>query len=778
MSYTQNRELSWLRFNERVLEEAENENVPLLERLKFIEIFSSNLDEFFMVRVGSLRNIMETDPNHIDYKSNMNSEEQLNAIYDKAKELYNKRNRIYRDLKISLKQNGLDFVTAKDLNDEDLTIVKKKFRMDILPLLSAQIIDFNHPFPHLENKGSYIIVELKENHLGLIPVNGFVNQYFRINDKMLITYERMIYDFASFVYKGFKIINKNIISVTRNADIDYDEIDNEEFDFRSVMKALLKKRNRLSVVRLECYKDLVDSFKNILYTKLNIDDNVVFTIKTPSKFQFVYNLMSENKDKTLLYPLLTQRSNSFIDYNKTMFENVNQHDILSFYPYESMDPFLKLVKEACLNKTVTQIYITIYRLSNKSRLVDYLCSASEAGIEVNVLIELRARFDEKNNINFSEKLEESGCKIMYGFDEFKVHSKLCLIVKSNGNKVSYITQIGTGNYNEKTVGIYTDYSLMTSDSEIGSDAHLFFKNMLLGNLKDEYTNLLVSPNGLKSKILAMIREEALKPNGYIFIKCNSITDIDIINALKDASTCDTKIDLIVRGICCLIPGLEETANITVRSIVGRFLEHSRIYLFGNTDPSIYIGSADMMTRNTSRRVEVAVKVKDKNVKAEIMNHIKAMLKDNTNARLLSNTGEYQKINGSEAFDCQKEFQKPIKIVKKPVELNYKDKLISLLKNDNQVVEPNVKLELGLTKAIFDFKCNNKVIKIFNNITTLKRTNEKYYFYNEMLGNKGLELILLLPDKSESLYTFLDNCKITYFQKNLTNEIINTIKEVK
>lgn len=666
--YTQNRELSWLKFNERVLDEASDKSVPLLERLLFTSIFNDNLDEFFMIRVGSLFDLSIVDKDTIDNKSGMTPGEQLNKIYESVKPLYKKKDEIYAEIKNNLRVYGIESLMINELNSIEKNYVKRYFRQQILPILSPQIIDTHHPFPHLSNKVVHIVTILKskgKSVFGIIPVPTTLPQIIFMPDSDIkyINIEKIILEYADEVFDMYNVIEKNYICVTRNADITADD---EAFDinedFRYMMKKILSRRQKLSVVRLEVGQPLSKKSEEFFCEKLKITKKQIFCTKSPMKMGYIHLIKSKislSLKMNLSYPSFSpQKSNQLlIDDNVT--KHVQNKDIMMSYPFESMHPFLNMVKEAAFDPSVVSIKICIYRLAKKARLVEYLCEAAENGKDVTVLIELRARFDEQNNIDWSERLEEAGCRIIYGFEGFKVHSKVCLVTKREKENITYLTHISTGNFNEKTAELYTDLSLITSNKMIGIDAANFFKNMAIANLNGSYNFLLVAPFELKNKIISLIKAEAeKKENGRIIIKLNSLTDIDIIKELSKASCAGVKIDLIIRGICCLIPGLEGyTENIKVTSIVGRFLEHSRVYSFGEGEfQKLYISSADFMTRNTENRVEVACPILDKKIKNRINNMIDIMLKDNVKARELNCNGEYirktitdEEVNSQERF---------------------------------------------------------------------------------------------------------------------------------
>ena len=609
-NYTQNRELSWLKFNQRVLEEAKDSSVPLLERMKFVSIFTSNLDEFFMIRVGSLYDMSLTDNSTIDSRSGMNPKEQLDAIFAAAAPLYKERDKTYSEIKKLLNPYGVCGLSIKELEQQEKKYVKKYFKDQILPILSPQIVDANHPFPHLLNKELYVIASLKQNGtsmIGIVPVPQFVSDilYLPGHDIRYIRMEKVIMEYLDVVFDKYEVSNKNYICVTRNADVSPDDEALEiNDDFRLLMQETLHKRRRMAVVRMETAEPLDKELEKYFCDKFKITPAQIYRTKMPMKLDYIFSIMDKvpaSLKRSLIDEPFTPQPSRYLTDGKVI-PQVKKKDILLSYPYESMDPFLRMIKEAAYDPTVLTIRITIYRLAKKARLVEYLCAAAENGKEVTVLIELRARFDEQNNIDWSERLEEAGCRVIYGFEGYKVHSKICLITYRNRNNIEYITQVGTGNYNEKTATMYTDVSLITADKGIGEDAAVFFKNMSIGNLNGSYQHIIVSPTSLKPKVLSLMDEEIKKgTNGRIIMKMNSVTDVDFIQKVSEASNAGVKVDLIVRGICCILPGVKGyTENLRVTSIVGRYLEHPRIFLFGTgADQKIYIGSADTAVENLS-----------------------------------------------------------------------------------------------------------------------------------------------------------------------------------
>lgn len=676
-NYTQNRELSWLKFNQRVLEEAKDSSVPLLERMKFVSIFTSNLDEFFMIRVGSLYDMSLTDNSTIDSRSGMNPKEQLDAIFAAVAPLYKERDKTYSEIKKLLNPYGVCGLSIKELEQQEKKYVKKYFKDQILPILSPQIVDANHPFPHLLNKELYVIASLKQNGtsmIGIVPVPQFVSDilYLPGHDIRYIRMEKVIMEYLNVVFDKYEVSNKNYICVTRNADVSPDDEALEiNDDFRLLMQETLHKRRRMAVVRMETAEPLDKELEKYFCDKFKITPAQIYRTKMPMKLDYIFSIMDKvpaSLKRSLVDEPFTPQPSRYLTDGKVI-PQVKKKDILLSYPYESMDPFLRMIKEAAYDPTVLTIRITIYRLAKKARLVEYLCAAAENGKEVTVLIELRARFDEQNNIDWSERLEEAGCRVIYGFEGYKVHSKICLITYRNRNNIEYITQVGTGNYNEKTATMYTDVSLITADKGIGEDAAVFFKNMSIGNLNGSYQHIIVSPTSLKPKVLSLMDEEIKKgTNGRIIMKMNSVTDVDFIQKVSEASNAGVKVDLIVRGICCILPGVKGyTENLRVTSIVGRYLEHPRIFLFGTgADQKIYIGSADMMTRNTEKRVEVACPVYDETIRKQLTHMLKIMLADNVKARELKSDGKYyMKEKGTSKVNSQEYFMREAITVRHP-----------------------------------------------------------------------------------------------------------------
>jgi polyphosphate kinase len=631
-SYTQNRDLSWLKFNERVLEESKDLTVPLLERLKFVAIFTSNLDEFFMIRVGSLYDLSMLQTVAIDNKSGMDPKSQLKGIYKAVAPLYGIRDKSIRDIDLALEAHGMEKIRPETLGGKERKFVQSYFAEQVLPILSPQVISIHHPFPHLENKALYIALTLKSKEAvqyGMIPVPKTMTRVIYLPGKLIryLLMEDLILHYAQDVFGMVEVSERAVICVTRNADIQPDDEAYEvEENFRAHMKKMLKLRARLAPVRLEFQGKVSTAFINFLGNRLSLENHQIFYSKSPLDMSYVFGLeakLNASERNQLVYPPFQPRCCPDLDPSESVMKQVAQKDVLIHYPYDVMDPVLNLVKEAALDPQVLSIKITLYRIDRKSKLADYLIDAADRKKEVIVIMELRARFDEMNNIEWAERLEEAGCTVIYGFERYKIHSKICLITRRDKSKLSYITHIGTGNFNEKTAKLYTDLSLITADEEIGLDANLFFKRILISNLEGHYSCLLVSPFELKKPILALIKGEIEKAqNGKrcgILMKMNALTDRDIIDALAAASQARVPVRLIIRGICCLLPGVEgKTDYIRTRSIVGRYLEHARVFCFGDGDnPVIYISSADLMTRNTVKRVEIAAPVKD-TVKARLI----------------------------------------------------------------------------------------------------------------------------------------------------------------
>ncbi|MGI6033350.1 MAG: polyphosphate kinase 1 [Coriobacteriales bacterium] len=662
-SYTQNRELSWLEFNHRVLDEALDETVPLYERLKFIAIFDSNLDEFFMVRVGSLTDLTFIDPDDRENKSNMTAAEQIDAINAAVKPLIKLRNETYKKVMGELAAYGVEELDLEEMSKKERKFARDYYREYLVPILSPQVIDARHPFPHLRNKDLYVATMLTDEDgsktFGLVPVPDEVPGIISDPENPLhfVRTEQVIKHNIGKLFGIYKAENPVIISVTRNADISFDEekFADDESDYRLHVSNLLKKRNRLNPVRLEIQGNPDKALRNELMNRLKLDKSQVYIFDSPISIQDCYSFegkLEPSLKSELCYPPFAPRNSKVFDQNKPILDQVETRDRLLFYPYDSMEPFLRMLQEAAIDPTVASIKITVYRLASESRVAQHLIEAAENGKDVTVLMELRARFDEANNIDWSQRLEEAGCTIIYGMENYKCHSKICLITRRKGDRVINITQIGTGNYNEKTAKLYTDLCMFTADETIGNDAVNFFQNMLIGNLNGAYESLLVAPATMKQTIMSLIDREISKGDkGRILIKANSVTERDIIDELAAASQAGVHIRMNIRGICCLLPGIEgKTDNILVRSIVGQFLEHSRIYCFGEGDDmQLYISSADLMTRNLVHRVEVAAPIHDPDLRASICLYLEKIFADNTKARTLMPDGSYVHVaDGPEA----------------------------------------------------------------------------------------------------------------------------------
>ena len=648
LSYTQNRELSWLAFDQRVMEEAADPAVPLMERLRFLSIFTSNLDEFFMVRVGSLTDLALVAPGSQENKGGFSPAEQLRRIYAAVVPLIRQRDKVYQDLMGALAEHGVVDIPYKELKNGDREYVRTWYRETMRPLLMPQIIDPSHPFPHLKNKTLYAAALLREGdkrRLGIVGVPDVVPPIVMLPDRpgAFVRTEDILAHHLRKIFKIYQIEEQAVVSVTRNADLSYDEaMDQEDLDLRTQMTKLLRQRERLAPVRLEMQGE-APALQAMLLRRLRLTAGQSYVCTCPLVLKYAYQL--DSLDSALFYPPHAPAYPAWLDREVPMWEQIRQRDILLFYPYHSMQPFLDLLRQSAADPAVVSIQMTIYRVAGKSAVIKHLCAAAENGKSVTVLVELRARFDEGNNITWARELEEAGCRVIYGPAGYKCHGKICLITRQEKNGLSYVTQIGTGNYNEKTSEQYTDLSLITADQGIGRDAAEFFKNMAVGNLEGSYHNLLVSPSNLKQIILLLIGEETARgSHGRIIMKMNSLTDYDVMEKLAEASRAGVRVDLIIRGICCLRPGVPgHTEHISVTSVVGRFLEHSRIYSFGSGENQrLFLGSADMMTRNTQRRVEVICPVYATHTKARLNHILDILLRDTVKARALDSEGSYQK----------------------------------------------------------------------------------------------------------------------------------------
>ena len=650
-----NRELSWLKFNERVLEEAENPENPLCERLTFASIYQSNLDEFYMVRVGSLVDQMLLAKDIRENKTNMTPKEQLDAILARTKKLNRKRDVVYEEIMESLEEYGVHMLNFHKIEKEDRNYLERYFEAEVAPVISPSIVGKRQPFPFLRNKEIYAVVVLEtkkgKEKLGIIPCSSAGIQRLIPVPGKTGTYmlsEELILHFVSKIFKGYHIKAKSLLRITRNADIDADALYDEDLDYREFMVELIKARKKLAPIRLELSREMDGDVVETLCEYLEVDKNFVFRGDIPLDLSFVFQIQDGLRKRTeLFYEKRIPQKSPVFNSHEPILDQIAKKDRFLSYPYESIKPFLTMLHEAANDEDVVSIKITLYRVAKQSKGVEALIEAAENGKEVFVLVELKARFDEENNIGWSRLLEDAGCHVIYGLDGYKVHSKLCQIVKKKGGNVEYYTQIGTGNYNEKTARLYTDLSLMTADPKIGTEAARVFQALAMGETVEDMDHLLVAPKCLQNKVLAMIDEEIehakVGEQAYIGLKMNSLTDKRIMNKLVEASCAGVHIDMVVRGICCLIPGVkDQTENIHIISIVGRFLEHSRIDIFVTQERAkIYISSADFMTRNTLRRVEVAAPIEDPDIRMQIQEMFVTMLSDNRKARTMNNKGNYK-----------------------------------------------------------------------------------------------------------------------------------------
>lgn len=654
----ENRELSWLKFNERVLEEAEDTSVPLCERMTFLSIFQSNLDEFFMVRVGSLEDQKLLSQKLRENKTNMTAGEQIEAILKRVAELNERKDAIYASIMKEIGEKGVHLTDFKALAKSESKYLEEYFMKEIVPLLSVMIVGRKQPFPFLKGQEIYALAVLGTRNgkkkIGIIPCSSSVfPRLIRIptKDDTYMLVEELILHFLPKVYKGYKVLEKSVIRVTRNADIDFNAVYDEDLDYRDKMAQIVKLRKKLAPVRLELSRDINEDMIKQVCEYAEMEEPHVFLNQAPLDLSFLFQIEDIlRKDANLVYQRRVPQPSPMLKSNEHIIPQILDHDVLLSYPYESIKPFLQMLQEAARDPEVISIRMTLYRLARNSKVVEALTEAAENGKQVDVLVELKARFDEANNIEWSRTLEDAGCHVVYGIDGLKVHSKLCLITRKVGDEIQYITQVGTGNYNEKTSRLYTDLSLITADKRIGEEAAKVFQAILLGSVVEDMEHLLVAPKCLQNKVLAMIENEIQiakegKP-AYIGIKINSLTDKKIIDKLIDASRAGVKIDMAIRGINCLRSGIPgDTDNIHIVSIVGRFLEHSRIYIFGTHDrDKVYIASADFMTRNTLRRVEVAAPLYDETVKNKVRKMFATMLRDNVKAREQQPDGSYQKLS--------------------------------------------------------------------------------------------------------------------------------------
>ena len=668
-----NRELSWLKFNERVLEEAESDKTPFCERLSFASIYQSNLDEFFMVRVGSLIDQNNVDPELRENKTGMTPIEQLNAVLPAVRRLNARKDKVYASLMEQLELQGVRLVDFRKIGRQESEKLERYFDSQIAPLISPSIVGRRQPFPFLSSKEIYAVVVLTrkgsksgKSKLGIIPCNTSVFPRLievSAKDRTYMLAEELILHFIPKVFEGYYVKSKSLLRVTRNADIDADALYDEDIDYREFMVELIKKRRRLAPVRLELSRELDGEIVDTLCTYMDVPREYVFRSNTPLDLSFLFQIQDILRQKTeLFYGRRIPQKSAMFDGKRPILAQVREGDKLLAYPYESMKPFLEMLQQAANDESVVSIKMTLYRVAKQSKVVEALIEAAENGKEVLVLVELKARFDEENNIEWSRRLEAAGCSVIYGLDGYKVHSKLCLITRREEGQTVYYTQIGTGNYNEKTARIYTDISLMTANQDIGREAAEVFNALAMDETVEETEHLLVAPHCLQDKVIAMIDGEMERArageDAYIGVKINSLTDRRIIDRLVEASCAGVKIDLIVRGICCLIAGVPGmTENIRVTSIVGRFLEHSRIYIFGTRERArVYIASADFMTRNTLRRVEVAAPILDEGLKNRLLDQFDVMLRDNVQARVMQPDGSYvRRERGEDAPLSAQEF---------------------------------------------------------------------------------------------------------------------------
>ena len=650
-----NRELSWLKFNERVLEEAENPENPLCERLTFASIYQSNLDEFYMVRVGSLVDQMLLAKDIRENKTNMTPKEQLDAILARTKKLNRKRDVVYEEIMESLEEYGVHMLNFHKIEKEDRNYLERYFEAEVAPVISPSIVGKRQPFPFLRNKEIYAVVVLEtkkgKEKLGIIPCSSAgIQRLIPVPGKngTYMLSEELILHFVSKIFKGYHIKAKSLLRITRNADIDADALYDEDLDYREFMVELIKARKKLAPIRLELSREMDGDVVETLCEYVEVDKNFVFRGDIPLDLSFVFQIQDGLRKRTeLFYEKRIPQKSPMFNSHEPILDQIAKKDRFLSYPYESIKPFLTMLHEVANDEDVVSIKMTLYRVAKQSKVVEALIEAAENGKEVFVLVELKARFDEENNIGWSRLLEDAGCHVIYGLDGYKVHSKLCQIMKKKDGNVEYYTQIGTGNYNEKTARLYTDLSLMTADPKIGTEAARVFQALAMGETVEDMDHLLVAPKCLQNKVLAMIDEEIehakVGEQAYIGLKMNSLTDKRIMNKLVEASCAGVHIDMVVRGICCLIPGVKgQTENIHIISIVGRFLEHSRIYIFGTQERAkIYISSADFMTRNTLRRVEVAAPIEDPDIRMQIQEMFVTMLSDNRKARTMNNKGIYK-----------------------------------------------------------------------------------------------------------------------------------------
>lgn len=708
-----NRELSWLEFNRRVLSESLNPKIPLMERLKFLSIYFSNLDEFFMVRVGSLHDQSIVEPNKLDDKTGLNAAGQIDAILKKVAEINPIAERAWESIKQQMRAQDIDLMDTQHLNKLDEQIVQKYFAENIRPLLSPQIIDRQHPFPFLKNKEQFVltVLENKEKEkdkdkskdksqtkgdslqLGIVPFSHLPPYFiFTLNQRrrVLFTADIILYC-AQKLYGKQKVVEKHIMRVTRNADISVDEgLYDFDIDFRGVMEEMLKKRRRLDVVRLQFSSMPGERVVNFLCKKFKVTPACFLVQSIPLDFSFGFALPSaldpHKEEKSWFY----HEAKPFVpvDFAKGdaggAINYLQNHDMLLSFPFHSTKPFVDLLYEAGDDPSVVSIKISLYRLANHSKIASALAHAAEKGKEVLCVLELRARFDEQNNIDYATMLEEAGCTVIYGLSDYKIHAKLCLITRKVHNQIQYITQVGTGNYNEKTSELYTDLSFISTDPKMGEDATRVFQALCVGEVVESTERLWVAPNCFESNVLRYIQEQIdlarSGGEGYVFIKVNSLNDMEIMEKLIEASQAGVKVEMVIRGICCLCPGVPGyTDNIRIKSIVGRYLEHSRIFIFGTGEQQrIFMGSGDLLNRNTRRRVEVFAEVRDGDPRREILHLVDAIRMDNQNAWEMLSDGSYVKDNSDHAEPLDSHtylhhyFEKPFELP--PAKLSLKERL--------------------------------------------------------------------------------------------------------
>lgn len=651
LSYTQDRELSWLKFNARILEEAQDPTVPLFERLKFIAIFTRNLDEFFMVRVGRLEALSLLKQPPADDARGASPRQRLGRIFQAVAQLCRKRDRVLSALEEELQGHGIVRLTPQELTGRERRQAEQWFQDCVAPLLSPLVVNSHHPFPHLPNKQLFLALSLRregENYLGLVPIPKALPPFLCLDGihRRYVLSEQIILAHAQSIFSHYTVTSQAVITVTRSADLSFEDEDGEiEEDFRQRVKRILKKRPRLCPVRLEIWGNLNKTTLARLQACLDLEEGQTFRMKGPLSLGYAYLLekilFPQRPD--LFYPPFSPRWPQALSPRKKLIPQLLCRDLLLCYPYHSMAPFLLLIREAASDPAVLSIKITIYRLCAQGKLMEYLAAAAENGKEVTVLLELRARFDEQNNIHWAERLEEAGCTLLYGLEHYKVHAKICLITRREHGKLQTITQLGTGNYNEKTVRLYSDLCLFTADSTIGADAAAFFQDLATGGSGRCCQRLLPAPACLRSSFLTLIdREIAKGDRGFLFFKCNSLTDRVVIDKLVQASGAGVHILMNIRGITCLRPGIPGlTDHIQIFSVVGRFLEHARIYIFGKeNDAQIYLSSADLMTRNTQHRVELACPVLAPDLRRQIAHYVEILCHDNKKSRYLQADGSW------------------------------------------------------------------------------------------------------------------------------------------